>query len=52
MHALSQHGAQVDVRDNEGYTPLHQACWERREGLEAAVDVLLRWGAELNDLEQ
>ncbi|CAN0062027.1 unnamed protein product [Ectocarpus sp. 8 AP-2014] len=46
MHALFQHGAQVGVRDNEGYTPLHETCWERHEGLEVAVDMLLRWGAD------
>ncbi|CAN0332580.1 unnamed protein product [Ectocarpus sp. 12 AP-2014] len=50
MHALFQHGAQVGVRDNEGYTPLHQACWERWVGLEAAVDMLLRWGADETSL--
>ncbi|CBN76269.1 EsV-1-8 [Ectocarpus siliculosus] len=46
MHALFQHGAQVGVRGNQGYTPLHETCWERHEGLEAAVDMLLRWGAD------
>ena len=50
--ALLQHGAKVDVRDYGGSTPLHAACWERRKGLEAVVDLLLRWGADettLND---
>eukprot|EP00752_Nemacystus_decipiens_P008061 g7205.t1 len=46
MLALLQHGAKLDVRDIDGNTPLHAACWGRRQGVEAAVDLLLRRGAD------
>ncbi|CAN0292760.1 unnamed protein product, partial [Ectocarpus fasciculatus] len=52
MHALLQRGAQVDVRDNGGCTPLHEACRAHSRGLEAAVDALLRWGADETSLDK
>ena len=45
MLALLQHGATIDVRsDLNGNTPLHAACSKLSQGLDAAVDLLLRWG--------
>ena len=46
MLALRRHGASVNVRDNSGDTALHKACCQKCAGLEAAVDLLLRWGAD------
>eukprot|EP00752_Nemacystus_decipiens_P008050 g7194.t1 len=43
---LLQHGAKIDVQDYDGDTPLHLACRGCKHGLEAAVDLLLRWGAD------
>ncbi|CAN0444211.1 unnamed protein product [Pylaiella littoralis] len=53
MLALLQNKAAVSSRiDSSGDTPLHRACCRQRRGLETAVDLLLRWGADetaLND---
>lgn len=47
MLALLQHGAKLDVRRYiDGNTALHQSCLRRSKGVGAAVDVLLRWGAD------
>ena len=46
MRVLLQNRAKIDVRINDGDTPLHQACFGRRKGLRAVVDLLLRWGAD------
>ena len=45
-HALLQHGAKLSARDSDGDTALHVACCFQRKGLDAAVDLLLRWGAD------
>ena len=46
MHALLRRGAAVNVSDSHGETPLHKACFGKCPGLEVAVDLLLRWGAD------
>lgn len=47
MLALLQNKAAVNTRiDSSGDTPLHRACCKQRRGLETAVDLLLRWGAD------
>ena len=46
MTVLRQHGASVAARDYKGATAMHLACLRARKGLEAAVDLLLRWGAD------
>ena len=46
--ALLRHGAAVNARDDGGHTPLHQACAASRADPEAAVTILLRWGADEN----
>ncbi len=46
MLALLQHGAKLDTRDNNGDTALHLACAVKRNGLEMAVGLLLRCGAD------
>ena len=55
MLALRRHGANLAARDIDLDTALHGACFWKYEGLEMAVDLLLRWGADetaLNDLDQ
>ena len=49
--ALLRHGAKVDVEDDEGRTPLHQACSRCWKGVDAMVDLLLRWGADETALD-
>ena len=52
MLALRQHGARLDVHNRYENTALHLACDGKDEGLEAAVYLLLQWGADetvLND---
>jgi len=44
--ALLRHGASVNAQDGRGRTPLFCACYLKCEGLEAVVDVLLKWGAD------
>lgn len=47
MLTLLQHGANIGAKQNNtGLTPLDMACRQQRGGLEAAVDLLLRWGAD------
>lgn len=47
MCALLRHGANADIRDNQGNTLLHVACREQADGgLDAAVELLLRSGAD------
>ena len=46
MRALLKHGANRDVRGNQGDTLLHLSCGEQDEELNAAVDILLRSGAD------
>ncbi len=46
MLALRQCGAEIHARDKFGSTALHLACFGKRRGLEVAVDLLLRWGAD------
>ncbi|CAN0084587.1 unnamed protein product, partial [Ectocarpus sp. 6 AP-2014] len=46
MHTLLWHGASLTAQDTEGNTPLHLACYRQHKGLEAPVDLLLRWGAD------
>lgn len=52
MLALREHGATVDVRCDKGNTLLHWACFGRCEGLDAAVDLLLRWGDDETALNE
>ena len=49
---LLRHGSAVNARDCEGHTALHWFCYKRIEGLEAAVDLLLRWGADEMTLDE
>lgn len=51
MRALLRHGAVVTVEDHGGRTPLHWVCRNRRDGVEAAVGLLLRWGADETALD-
>ncbi len=44
--ALLHHGASVGARDTYGRTPMYLACYDKPEGLEVVVDLLLRWGAD------
>ena len=50
MLALLQRGADLGVqtarRLRRTFSPLHAACLRRHGGLEVAVDLLLRWGAD------
>lgn len=47
MLALLQKGAFVGARDCVfKFTPLHQACARHGPGVDKAVDLLLRWGAD------
>ena len=46
MLALLQHGAKLDGRDNAGNMTLHWACDSKERGVDATVDLLLRWGAD------
>lgn len=45
--ALLRRGASVDlVHSKTGQTPLHVACQHKKRGVDAVVDLLLRWGAD------
>lgn len=49
MAALLQRGAAVNARDDGGHTPLHLVCAasaSHQDSAEAAVAILLRWGAD------
>eukprot|EP00903_Cladosiphon_okamuranus_P008515 g8179.t1 len=46
MLALFEHGANVNARDKHDWTPLHFACFEPQPGVQATMDLLLRWGAD------
>ncbi|CAM9848932.1 unnamed protein product, partial [Ectocarpus sp. 13 AM-2016] len=46
MNTLLWHGASLTAQDTDGNTPLHLACYRQDKGLEAPVDLLLRWGAD------
>ena len=46
MRALLRRGAVVGGHDKLGQTPLHWACRVKLRGMAAAVDLLLRWGAD------
>lgn len=46
MLAHLKRRAAVTVNDDREGIPLHNACVGRSPGLEAAVDMLLRWGAD------
>lgn len=46
---LLEHGAEPDVENNAGMTPLHEAC---STGNEELVDLLLSHGANINKLSQ
>ena len=46
MLTLLKRGAEVMMRDEFESSHLHHACVGRRPGLEKAVDLLLRWGAD------
>jgi ankyrin repeat protein len=43
--ALVEKGADVNVKDNDGHTPLHRACMT---GLTEVAIVMLQKGAEIN----
>lgn len=48
IHLYVQRGGAVDVEDDNGYTPLHLACSDKRGHV--AVPVLVRHGASVNKL--
>eukprot|EP00903_Cladosiphon_okamuranus_P014825 g13730.t1 len=52
MLALLKRGAIVGTCSTFGRTPLHVACLAQRHGLEVAVDLLLRWGADETALDE
>eukprot|EP00752_Nemacystus_decipiens_P002701 g2522.t1 len=52
MLTLLKHGAAVNVQSRRGTTPLHQACFGPRRGMEAAVKLLLQWGADKTILDK
>lgn len=52
MLALLQRGASMTTRDGSGWAPLHVACSRPGEGLQAVVDLLLRWGADESELDK
>ena len=52
MRGLRRHGAKVNGRHNKARTPLHPVRYGKCEGFEAAVDLLLRWGADEKALEK
>ena len=52
MLTLLKRGAEVMMCDEFAYSPMHQACVGRRPGLEKAVDLLLRWGADETALNE
>lgn len=53
MLALLQNKAAVNIRhETNGDTPLHRACRKQHRGLETAVDLLLRWGADETALNE
>ena len=49
--AILKHGAAVNARNNYGKTPLHIVCNRKKVGTEAAVGLLLRWGADETKLD-
>lgn len=51
LRTLLEHGAAVNKRAARGTTPLHQACALQCEGMEAAVTILLEWGADKKALD-
>lgn len=46
MLALLQRGADVNVPNADGITPLHRVCKDRDEDTEELVELLLKWGAD------
>ncbi|CAN0415891.1 unnamed protein product, partial [Ectocarpus sp. 12 AP-2014] len=44
--ALLRRGVSLTAQNTDGDTPLHWACYWQDRGLEATVDLLLRWGAD------
>lgn len=47
IEALLENKATVNARVTaSGDTPLHRACFKQRRGMETAVGILLRWGAD------
>ena len=48
MRLLLEHGADPDIRDREGCTPLYRAI---EKGIAAAVVLLIEWGADVNTVE-
>ncbi len=46
MLALLQNKAAVNSKTPTGDTPLHRACTRQQHGVDSAVDLLLRWGAD------
>lgn len=47
MLALLQRGASIDlIHSITAQTPLHLACQHQKRGVDAIVDLLLRWGAD------
>ncbi|CAB1103640.1 unnamed protein product [Ectocarpus sp. CCAP 1310/34] len=51
MRALPRRGASLTAQDTDGGTPLHWACYWQVRGVEATVDLLLRWGADETALD-
>lgn len=45
VEVLIKNGADVNIRDDSGYTPLHTACYSNNKG---SVSILLNNGAEVN----
>lgn len=51
MLNLLKRGADVTACDEIGFSPLHITCFEKHPGVEVAVGLLLRWGADETALD-
>ena len=48
MRLLLEHGADPNIRDHEGCTPLYRAI---EKGIAAAVVLLVEWGADVHTVD-